>query len=227
MKAQRQWLFPLCDLGLKTSLGIFADLKVHHRDRLRFYGPTIVVSNHISNLDPPVLASVMPRKPLYMAKRELFSNPLFSFLLKGWGAFPVHREAADLRALNWAQSMLKQGKLLVLFPEGTRSRNNHGIKLGHIGAALLAARSRATVIPIGLYGTETMQHVLRVFMPSAKIRISVGKPFKVRPINRDRLSLRLATDELMARIARQLPATRRGKYRDRIPSAFEHTVEID
>ena len=181
-------------------LKIFADMRVENRQFLDVEGPVIVVCNHLSNLDPPTVASVIPRLPLFMAKRELFSNPVFRFLLRGWGGFPVSRDAADLRALNWARAMLKAQRLIVLFPEGTRSRNMEGLKRGQIGAALIASESGATVIPMAIQGSESMQNVLRVLMPIAKIRISVGEPFTVSIPSHDRESLRLATDELMARI---------------------------
>ncbi len=168
----------------------------------------------------------MPRKPLFMAKREVFSNPLFRLFLRGWGAFPVNRNAADLRALNWARAMVGAQRMIVLFPEGTRSRDMEGLKRGQVGAALIAAYTGASVIPVSIQGTESMQNVFRVFMPTAKIRISVGEPFTVNIPSNDRKSLKLATDELMARIALQLPEERRGVFREEIPAEFKFTASI-
>lgn len=202
-------------------------MQIRHKKRLEIDGPVIVVSNHISNLDPPTVASVLPRKPLFMAKRELFGNALFSFLLKGWGAFPVNRYSADLKALNWAVSMLKHQRLIVLFPEGTRTRDNSGLKQGQIGAALIAAKSEATVVPLAIQGTEGMQSFLRVLMPKSKIRISIGEPFKVNLSSNDRHTLKSATDEIMTRIAMQLPEERRGIYKDKISCNFIHTSTIN
>ena len=202
-------------------------MQINHKKRLEIDGPLIVVSNHISNLDPPTVASVLPRKPLFMAKRELFSNALFRFLLKGWGAFPVNRYSADLKALNWAISMLKHQRLIVLFPEGTRNRDNSGLKKGQIGAALIASKSKATVVPLAIQGTENMQSMLRVLMPKSKIQISIGEPFKVNLLSNDRDTLKSATDEIMTRIAMQLPEERRGIYKDKITCKFRHTSTIN
>lgn len=169
------------------------------------------------------MASVLPRRALFLAKRELFNNPLFTFLLKGWGAFPVNRYSADSRALRWVRAMLELGRAVVMFPEGTRSRDLEGLKRGRVGTALVAAQTGVTIIPIGIHGTDNLQNILKVFMPIAKIRISVGEPFKVKPSVNGRAQLQRATDEIMARVALQLPEERRGVYAERASYPFELT----
>ena len=163
--------------------------------------PVIYVCNHLSNLDPPIVASVLPRRALFLAKREIFSNPLFSFLLRGWGAFPVSRYSADLRALRWVKSMVGDGRAVVMFPEGTRSRNMEGMKKGQIGTALVAAQTGATVVPIAIEGTDRLQNILKVFAPIAKIKMSVGEPFRVAEGGNSRAELERATMEMMSRLA--------------------------
>ena len=206
---------------------MFADIKVKHRERLAVGGPVIYVCNHLANLDPPIVASLLPRRSLFLAKRELFSNPLFTFLLKGWGAFPVSRYSADLHALRWVRTMLEDGRAVVMFPEGTRSRNMEGLKKGHVGTALVAAQTGATIVPIGFYGTDKLQNILKVFMPIAKIRMSVGEPFRIDQDVSGRSELERATEELMTRLAMQLPAERRGKFADNVPSDFELTSVVE
>ena len=223
MKPHRQWFFPVCNTAFKGTLAAFADIDVQHRERLDVDGPVIYVCNHLSNLDPPIVASVLPRRALFLAKREIFNNPLFTFLLSGWGAYPVNRHSADLKALRWAESMLSIGRAIVLFPEGTRSRNMEGLKRGQIGTALVAAKTGATLVPIGLYGTDHLQNVLKVLMPIAKIKMSVGKPFRVRDGISSRNELQLATSEIMSRLAVELPEERRGIYADRVSEPFEFT----
>ena len=227
MKIDRQWFFPMCNTAFNGTLAVFSDFKVENRERLNVDGPVIYVSNHISNLDPPVVASILPRRARFLAKREIFSNPLFNFLLRGWGAYPVSRYSADLRALRWARSILNQGMALVLFPEGTRSRDMQGLKAGQIGAGMLAEQTNATIVPIGLHGTDSMQNVLRVVMPISTIRISVGEPFKVTTSVKERQQLQQLTDEIMARIARQLPPARRGVYADRVAQQFVLTDNVE
>lgn len=223
MKPNRQWFFPFCNTAFRGTLALYADIEVRNRDRMKVDGPVIYVCNHLANLDPPIVASVLPRRALFLAKRELFNNPLFTFLLKGWGAFPVNRYSADSRALRWVRAMLELGRAVVMFPEGTRSRDLEGLKRGRVGTALVAAQTGVTIIPIGIHGTDNLQNILKVFMPIAKIRISVGEPFKVKPSVNGRAQLQRATDEIMARVALQLPEERRGVYAERASYPFELT----
>ena len=226
MKPNRQWLFPLSNTAFRGTLALFADIEVKHRERLNVDGPVIYVCNHLSNLDPPIVASLLPRRALFLAKRELFNNPLFTFLLKGWGAYPVSRYSADLRALRWARAVLDLQRAVVLFPEGTRSRNLEGLKKAHIGTALLAAQSSATLVPIGIYGTDNLQNIFKVLMPIAKIRVSVGEPFKIHTDISQRAELQRATEEIMARIAINLPPERRGIYAENVQNSFDLTASI-
>ncbi len=223
MKPDRQWFFPFCNTAFRGTLALYADIEVRNRDRMKVEGPVIYVCNHLANLDPPIVASVLPRRALFLAKRELFNNPLFTFLLKGWGAFPVNRYSADARALRWVRAMLELGRAVVMFPEGTRSRHREGLKRGRVGTALVAAQTGATLIPIGIHGTDNLQNILKVLMPIAEIRISVGEPFKVSPSVNGRAQLQRATDEIMARVALQLPEEHRGVYAERAPDPFELT----
>ena len=223
MKPNRQWFFPFCNTAFRGTLAMFADIEIQNRDRMNVGGPVIYVCNHLANLDPPIVASVLPRRALFLAKRELFNNPLFTFLLKGWGAYPVNRFAADSRALRWVKAMLENRRAVVMFPEGTRSRNMEGLKQGRIGTALIAAQTGATLVPIGFHGTDDLQNILKVLMPIAKIRLSVGEPFKVDPNVSGRAQLQRATDEIMSRVALQLPEERRGFYAERVSHPFELT----
>ena len=226
MKPNRQWFFPFCNTAFRGTLAMFADIEVQHRERLKVDGPVIYVSNHLANLDPPIVASLLPRRALFLAKRELFNNPLFTFLLKGWGAYPVSRYSADLHALRWARAMLAHRRAVVMFPEGTRSRNLEGLKKAHIGTALLAAQSGATLVPMGMYGTDNLQNILKVLIPIAKIRVSVGEPFKVSSDISDRAALEHATEEIMTRVAINLPPERRGIFADKVSNSFELTTSI-
>ena len=226
MKANRQWFFPFCNTAFRGTLAMFADIKVKDRERMKVDGPVVYVCNHLANLDPPIVASVLPRRVLFLAKREIFSNPLFSFLLRGWGAYPVSRYSADAQALRWVRTMLENNRAVVMFPEGTRSRNMQGLKKGHIGTGWVAAQTGATLVPIGMYGTDDLQNILKVLMPIAKIRMSVGEPFKVNSDVADRAELQSVSTEIMYRIAMQLPEERRGIYAD-IPLSFELTSLVE
>ena len=223
----RQWLYPICNNAYRCTLATFADVRVENRERIPRSGPLIVVCNHVSNLDPPTVATALPRPPIALAKRELFGNRFFSFLLRGWGAHPVTRHSADIGALSFMRRVLQHDRTVMMFPEGTRSRDNEGLRRGHIGAALLASWTGAPVLPIGIHGTERMQVVLRTVVPTGKIVMSMGQPFKVNANPRDRNELRAATHEVMYRIANQLPIDFRGAYADCDAVEFKLTKVVD
>ena len=222
MRIPRQWLFPVCNYAYRGTLAIFANVVVENRFRIPKTGPLIVVCNHLSNLDPPTVATILPRPPIALAKRELFANGFFSFLLRGWGAHPVTRHSADIAALRFMRNVIEHDRTVMMFPEGTRSRNNVGLQRGQIGAALLASWTGASVLPIGIHGTQHMQVVLRTVVPTGRIVLSIGQPFKVGANPRDRGELRDATHEVMYRIATQLPKDLRGLYSD--PSVAQYSL---
>jgi 1-acyl-sn-glycerol-3-phosphate acyltransferase len=129
-------------------------------------GPLIICSNHINWVDPALVGSMIPRSPVYfMAKEELFNYIIFGNIIKGVGAFPVKRDSADLKSIKKALSLLKEGAFIALFPEGTRSKTG---EVGEAlpGAALLALKSEAPVLPIAIRGRY------RLFK---KIQISIGE----------------------------------------------------
>jgi 1-acyl-sn-glycerol-3-phosphate acyltransferase len=118
-------------------------------------GPVIIAPVHRSFIDFLVASEVTHRKVHYMAKDTLWKNGLLAKILPPLGAFPVHREAADREALRRAQRILDAGEVLILFPEGER-RTGPVIKDLHEGVAFLAARTGATVIPVGIGGSASV-----------------------------------------------------------------------
>ncbi len=114
----------------------------------------IYVCNHRTNTDPPFLGCHIPGKLAFMAKEELFRNKFFAAFIKMFGAFPVSRGKGDTQVIDISIDRLNKGKNLIIFPEGTRSRNGK-VGKGHVGAALIAARSGVKLIPVGIvYGDE-------------------------------------------------------------------------
>ena len=104
-------------------------------------GPLVVAANHRSYLDPPLLGTWFPRVLHYMAKRELFENPLIGAILRSVHAFPVERDRADLGAIKHALGLLKHGECVGIFPEGRR--NSDGAAKARGGAILIAATARS------------------------------------------------------------------------------------
>jgi 1-acyl-sn-glycerol-3-phosphate acyltransferase len=133
-------------------------------------GPVILAINHISLWDPLVAASSLPRKVSFMAKEELFSIPVLGKIFSKLGAFPVKRGRGDMNAIRQSLTILKEGGVLGLFPEGTRSKNGE-IQKGLPGMVLLMEKSKASVVPIKMFGTR---HLLTKGW--GNIVVVVGKP---------------------------------------------------
>lgn len=129
-------------------------------------GKVIIYSNHISMLDPIVIACVMPRKIYFMAKAELFKNPILGFILKNLGAFPVKRGTADLSAIKNSLQVLKEGNVFGIFPEGTRNKQG-GVQHFSHGVASIAHRSKAKIIPVGIIGEYKFFHPIKVTIGKA------------------------------------------------------------
>lgn len=110
-------------------------------------GGYIIACNHVSNNDPPLVGVVFKGKYTFMAKEELFKNPVFAWIIRKLGAFPVKRGSKDMSVLNKAIDSLKFGRIFVIFPEGTRSKTG---ELGRpkSGVSLIAAQAKAPVVPV-------------------------------------------------------------------------------
>ena len=119
-------------------------------------GPVILASNHVSNLDPPVVGTCIWRPCAFMAKEELFENKLFGWLLYHLYAFPIKRGAGDRGALKKALEILEGGWPLVMFPEGTRSETGE-MREPEMGVAMIAYRTGAPVIPVYTHGTNRVR----------------------------------------------------------------------
>jgi 1-acyl-sn-glycerol-3-phosphate acyltransferase len=159
-------------------------------------GPLIVASNHVSNLDPPAVACTLPRQIAFMAKAELFRVPVFGSLIRSLGSFPVHRGEADTEAMRLAIRLLSEGRAVLVFPEGTRG---DGVTLGEFnrGVGLLAKRSRAKVLPVGIAGTHRKMPKGRLCPRFGRVRVAFGVPFTFDEAGADREAF---TSELRRRI---------------------------
>jgi len=167
---------------LRGVLWVVGRWEVTGRENLPAEGAVIVVSNHLNNADPPILAAGLARRRVrFMAKIELFKYPL-GVVPRLYGAFPVRRFESDLGALLSAERLLKKGGVLGMFPEGTRSRTGF-IGTPHPGTALIALRSGATVVPCAIAGTERLRNPLVVFT-KPRISIVIGTPIPVEKLKR-------------------------------------------
>ena len=183
-------------------------------------GPVIVAANHSSNLDPVVLGStLMPRlgrRLQWLGKKELFAWPVVGWLARNGGVHAVDRAGADVEAFRLAQRILADGHALFVFPEGTRSRDGK-LGEGRDGVAVLALRTGASIVPIGISGAyERWPRGQKLPHPGGRVTVRVGPPFRLAdllPADLDRRAAKTAaTDVIMRRIAALLPEGQRGRY---------------
>lgn len=180
-------------------------------------GPLIVVSNHLSNVDPPILIVAFPRPLFFMGKSELFRNPVLAWVVRKFGGFPVERGTADRAALRHALSVLSQDIALGIFPEGGRSKTG-ALRPGLPGVGLLALQSGAPVLPVALTGTEV--YPVNGDWPLGRppgvprgVGVRFGKPFTVpKHVDGKRVTADEATRLIMTRVAELLPEPYRGVY---------------
>jgi 1-acyl-sn-glycerol-3-phosphate acyltransferase len=178
-------------------------------------GPFILVSNHCSNLDPPILGWAsghqVGRVVHFMAKIEMRRWPVVGWLATQSGVYFVRRGEGDRAAQRFSTDALAAGRPLALFVEGTRSRDGH-LKSGRPGAALLAMRSGAPLIPVGMAGTHRIFPGRARWPHPTRITVRFGEPFSLphEPGGRlDRAALVEGTDRIMREIAALLPPEQR------------------
>jgi 1-acyl-sn-glycerol-3-phosphate acyltransferase len=187
--------------------------RIHLRGRYNLprKGPYIIAANHLSWLDIPLIPTFVPGKVIFMAKEEAFHSKI-GWLIRFLGAFPVKRGEGDRQAIRAADEQLKQQKVFMIFPEGTRSKT-HTLGKGHAGVSMIALRGGVPVIPVAIWGSE---NGLKKF--AAPITIAFGEPLILRPRGTKitRGDIQAGTDEIMCRIAAMLPASYRGVYAEQV-----------
>ena len=162
--------------GLLTGLSaLMFRPAVSGRENIPLVGPVLIAPIHRSNVDFAFTLFISPRKVFFMAKDSIFRVPLFGRLLLHLGAFPVRRGSADRESMGLAEEVLRRGHALVLFPEGTRKDGRHVEPL-HDGAMFVAARTGATVVPVGVGGSDRAMPPGKKMPRPAKVRIVVGPP---------------------------------------------------
>ncbi|MFZ4452258.1 lysophospholipid acyltransferase family protein [Salibacterium aidingense] len=176
----------VCRLGFT----FFARVKVIGRENIPEEGPVLLCSNHISNLDPPLVGSFMKRNIHFMAKDELFQKKGLGSLLPSLGAFPVKRGSGDRQALRMGLQLLEEGKVLCLFPEGTRSKTGE-IGKGLSGSGFFALRSKASIVPVVISGP---------YKPFGRITIVYGPPMDFQPLREEKINAAEATEKIMESI---------------------------
>ena len=172
--------------------------RVYGRENIPAEGAVILAANHASNIDPPLMASLIDRPVSYMAKIELFENPIFGAAIRRCHAFPVKRGESDRGAIKAAVTVLKEGRVLGLFPEGTRSKTGE-LQKAEAGIALIAAMTGAPIVPVAILNTH------RIFSNGGfipQLRIMYGEPITFDGDRKSKEALDAFSAEIMAYIAR-------------------------
>ena len=162
------------------------------------HGALVVVANHGSHLDPPLLGHALGRPVAFMAKAELFRIPLLGPLIRACGAYPVKRGASDREAIRTATARLQEGWAIGVFLDGTRQpdgRVNHPMP----GAALLSARSGAPLLPVAILNSHRALGTGRNWPRLVPVQLRIGEPIPA-PTSRRKPDLEAATIELQRRI---------------------------
>lgn len=189
-------MYQLLAWFLRLIFRIAFRLQVTGTEHILSSGGAIIAANHISLLDPPVLGVAITRKVHFMAKKELFANPLFAWLITQLKAFPVQRGAPDRVAIRTAISLLSTGELVGIFPEGTRSKTGI-LRAPEPGVALIAAKAGAPIVPAAIIGTNKVRFGLR--QPS--FIVAFGCPIQPEQGKTDRETLEKLGSAIMNSIA--------------------------
>lgn len=190
-------------------------------------GPVILIINHIHAVDPFVTIGLLPRYGVPLSKIENYDLPVMGPLMRWYGVIPIKRGEADIWAVKAAEAVLSAGHLLLMAPEGTRSRDG-ALQQGKEGLAFLARQANPVITPLAISGTTAlMTHWRRLrrtpltlrYGPSFRLRWPPGRP--------GRQHLRLLTDAAMGRLAALLPPEMRGVYSQPDPAWEEWLAPAD
>ncbi len=152
-------------------LKLFCALEISGKENVPAKGPFILASNHLSNLDPPVLAVACPRRIRFLAKEELFTNWVVKLYFKAVGALSLKREGIDIKALRMAVKVLETGPLII-FPQGTRRQDFDNV---NSGVGFLARKAKVPVVVARIYGTDKVLGKGKKFFSRGKIRIAFNR----------------------------------------------------
>nr|WP_051291365.1 lysophospholipid acyltransferase family protein [Fictibacillus gelatini] len=167
-------------------------MEVKGTEKIPQDGGVLLCANHIHNFDPPLVGVATPRVVHFMAKAELFNVPVLKHIIKRIHAFPVRRGMSDKQALKNGLKLLKEGKVLGLFPEGHRSKTGE-LGEGLAGAGFFALKTDAAVIPCAIIGKYKFRK---------KLKVVYGEPIDFKELKEQKVSAKEATDLIMEHIRR-------------------------
>jgi len=208
-------IFRLFARGLAKLL-IFFTLRanIYGLENFPNHGPALIVINHLGDADAILLAASIPTTIDGMGKIELIDDWRASSILRAYGIIWVHRGRPDRRALRAALDGLAEGRMIVLAPEGRQSVIG-GLEEGNEGAAFLAMKSGAPILPVAMTGTENENvygHLIK--WKRAAVTLTIGKPFHLLEKTDRQEMLREGTRQIMESLASLLPESYQGNYKE-------------
>jgi 1-acyl-sn-glycerol-3-phosphate acyltransferase len=211
--------------GLKALTRALCRIDEAQLERVPAQGPLILVTNHINIVEVPLLYThLLPRRTTCFVASNRWENPFYRWLLDGAQMIPLHRGEADIEALREGLRRLEQAWIVIIAPEGTRSRTGR-LQRGKAGVVPLALRSGAPLLPLVYFGHERFGDNVR-HLRRTDFHIAVGEPFTLQagtePVTR-RVRQAMA-DEIMRVLAALLPAENRGVYADAAAHSLRYVV---
>ena len=176
---------------VSPMLHVYFRGRIYGAENVPTSGPLVVVSNHACDFDPPILSSSMRRPVAFMAKEELFKVPILKQAIALYGAYPVKRESADRSAIRSAIQYLENGWATGVFLQGTRTADGR-ITDPKLGAALIAAKAKAPLLPVSLWGTHAIASKDSALPRSVPLTVRIGNLIEA-PTSSDRSELEALT----------------------------------
>ncbi len=217
---------PLVNAIFRLGFRMFFRLDIKTLGQVPASGPMLLVANHVSTLDGPMLyVFLQPRRIIALAKKQLWDHKFTGWVMDMWRSIPVDRENMGRESMDQCFEVLDRGEILAIAPEGTRSIDGN-LQQGKAGVAFIAHKKQAPLLPVVTLGFEKFSHYFKRFRRTP-ITIVVGKPFTlVQKGGRiDANTRQEIVDEMMMRLAQLMPRSQWGFYKDR-EITFRHTADL-